>query len=68
MEKEWCFLLGLYLLCANLTAFFLMEMDKRRARLGKRRIFERTLFLPLVLGGALGGTLGLHLFCHKTQH
>ena len=59
MEKEWCFLPGPYLLCANLAAFFLMGMDKRRARRGKRRIFERTFFLPAVLCGALGGTLGM---------
>ena len=57
MEKEWYCLLGLYLLAANLAAFFLMGMDKRRARRGKHRVPERTLFLPVVLGGALGGTL-----------
>ena len=68
MGKEWYCLLGLYLLAANLASFFLMGMDKRRARLGKRRISERTLFLPAVLGGALGGTLGMHIFHHKTRH
>ena len=68
MEKEWYCLLVLYLLAANLAAFFLMGMDKRRARRGKRRVPERTLFLPAVLGGALGGTLGMHLFHHKTRH
>ena len=68
MEKEWYCLLGLYLLAANLVAFFLMGMDKRRARRGKRRVPERTLFLPVVLGGALGGTLGMHIFHHKTRH
>ena len=68
MIKEWYCLLGLCLLCANLTAFFLMGTDKRRARRGKRRVPERTLFLPAVLGGALGGTLGMHLFHHKTRH
>ena len=68
MQKEWYCLLGLYLLAANLAAFFLMGADKHRARQGKWRIPEKTLFLPAVLGGALGGTLGMHCFHHKTRH
>ena len=68
MAKEWLYILGLYLLAVNLAAFFLMGIDKRRARRDKRRIPEKTLFLPAVLGGALGGTLGMHLFHHKTRH
>ena len=68
MKKEWICLLGLYLLAANLAAFFLMGMDKRRARRNKRRVPERTLFLSTVLGGALGGTLGMCIFRHKTRH
>ena len=68
MKQEWLCLLGLYLLAANSAAFFLMGTDKRRARQGRRRVPERTLFLPAVLGGALGGTLGMHFFHHKTRH
>ena len=68
MAKEWLYILGLSLLAANLAAFCLMGIDKRRARRGKRRVPERTLFLSTVLGGALGGTLGMHLFHHKTRH
>ena len=68
MRKEWYCLLGLYLLCANSAAFLLMRADKRRARRGQRRVPERTLFFPAVLGGALGGTLGMRLFHHKTRH
>lgn len=60
--------LGLYLLAVNLAAFALMGMDKRRARRGAWRIPERTLFLPALLGGALGGVLGMRTFNHKTRH
>lgn len=60
--------LVLYLLAVNLAAFVLMGLDKRRARRGEWRISEKTLFLPAVLGGALGGTLGMRAFHHKTRH
>lgn len=61
-------LLGLYLLLASLTAFCLMGIDKRRARRGKWRVSEKALFLPALLGGALGGVLGMRVFHHKTRH
>lgn len=61
-------LLEVYLLLINLTAFALMGSDKRRARRRQRRIPERTLFLPVLAGGALGGTAGMLLFRHKTRH
>ena len=32
------------------------------------RIPEKTLFLPAILGGALGGVAGMRLFHHKTRH
>ncbi len=68
MRKELWQLLTAYILAVNLAAFILMGADKRRARNGARRLSERTLFLPAVLGGALGGTFGMHIFHHKTRH
>ncbi len=68
MKKELCQLLGLYLVAVNLAAFVLMGVDKRRAKRGAWRISERALFLPALLGGALGGTLGMRVFRHKTKH
>lgn len=57
-----------YLAAVNLAAFALMGLDKRRARRGDWRISEKALFLPAVLGGALGGLLGMRVFRHKTKH
>lgn len=68
MAKELWQMLGLYLLASNSAAFVLMGMDKRRARRGAWRISEKTLFLPAILGGALGGVLGMWAFRHKTRH
>jgi len=68
VAKELWQLLGLYLLAVNLAAFLMMGLDKRRARRERWRIPEKTLFLPVVLGGALGGMLGMRTFRHKTKH
>ena len=68
MVKELWQLLGLYLLAVNAAAFCLMGADKRRARRGTWRISEKALFLPAVLGGALGVLLGMRVFHHKTRH
>ncbi len=61
-------LLGAYLLLINLDGFILMSSDKSRARRGKRRIPEATLFLVAVLGGSAGILAGMYSFRHKTQH
>jgi len=68
MKTELCRLAWLYLLGMNLVAFAVMGVDKRRAKRGTWRISEKTLFLPAVLGGALGGMLGMKVFRHKTRH
>lgn len=57
-----------WLTALNLIAFALMGLDKWKARRGAWRIPEKTLFLAALLGGALGGTVGMHLFHHKTRH
>ncbi|MBE5804206.1 MAG: DUF1294 domain-containing protein [Clostridiales bacterium] len=52
----------------NVIAFALMGLDKKRAKAGQWRIKEATLFLAAGLFGALGGTLGMFTFRHKTKH
>ena len=56
------------LILMSLASFSAMGIDKRRARLEKWRISEKVLFLLALLGGAVGGTLGMLVFRHKTQH
>lgn len=55
------------LVLANLVAFILFAMDKRRARMGLRRFSERTLLLWALIGGTPGAFLGRHVFRHKTR-
>lgn len=57
-----------YLLFINLTAFALMGTDKRRARMHRWRIPEKTLFLAALLGGSPGAIAGMYTFRHKTRH
>ena len=57
----------LYLLFINLIAFLAMYIDKRRAKKGKWRIKESTLFGLVLLGGGIGGIAGMYTFRHKTQ-
>jgi uncharacterized membrane protein YsdA (DUF1294 family) len=56
------------LLLLNLISFFLMRHDKQCAKKNQRRVPERTLFVSAALFGALGGTLGMFVFRHKTKH
>ena len=61
-------LLGAYLLVINLEGFALMGIDKSRARRGRRRFAEATLFIVAALGGSLGVLCGMYAFRHKTLH
>ena len=56
------------LLVLNLISFFLMRHDKQCAAKNRRRVPEKVLFLSAILFGALGGTLGMFAFRHKTKH
>ena len=56
------------LIVMNLLAFALMGIDKMKAKSGAWRIPEKTLFLVTALFGALGGTMGMKVFRHKTRH
>ena len=57
----------LYLLIINIIGFFMMWSDKRKAKKGKWRIPEQTLFVVTALGGGIGTIAGMYTFRHKTK-
>ena len=57
----------IYLLAINLFGFFIMWLDKRKAKKGSWRIPEKTLFIVTALGGGIGTIAGMYTFRHKTQ-
>ena len=57
-----------YLIVINLIGFIEMGVDKKRAERKAWRIPEASLFTVALLGGALGCTLGMQHFRHKTKH
>ena len=68
MKEYLLYALCVFLLLVNLWAFALMGIDKRRAKKDLWRVKEKTLFLPVLLGGGVGGILGMRTFHHKTKH
>lgn len=58
----------IYYFVINLIGLIMMGADKRKAIKGAYRIPEATLFCVALLGGALGTTLGMRIFRHKTKH
>ncbi len=52
----------------SLIAFVLYGADKWKAKRGSWRIRESVLLSLSFFGGAVGGSLGMLLFRHKTKH
>ena len=57
----------IYILVINLVGFFMMWLDKQKAKKGSWRIPEKTLFFITALGGGIGTTVGMYAFRHKTK-
>lgn len=57
----------IYLIIINLIAFIAMYLDKRKARYGKWRIPEQSLFILALIGGSIGAIAGMYTFRHKTK-
>lgn len=58
----------IYCFIINMIGFTVMGVDKKRAIRSAWRISEASLFLTALAGGALGCTIGMHYFRHKTKH
>lgn len=61
-------ILLIYIAVINLIGFFIMGIDKQKARKHAFRIPEATLFTVAIIGGSVGTTLGMFIFRHKTKH
>ena len=66
MEKITLYIM-IYLIIINLIAFIAMYLDKRKARYGKWRIPEQSLFILALIGGSIGAIIGMYTFRHKTK-
>lgn len=52
----------------NMAGLWIMWADKQKAVHHQYRISEKTLWLTAFFGGAVGTTIGMQLFRHKTKH
>ena len=56
-----------YLLVINILGFLAMGFDKWKAKKGRWRIPEDSLFMFTILGGGTGTIAGIYIFRHKTK-
>lgn len=57
----------IYIVIINIIAFLAMYIDKRKAKYGKWRIPEQSLFILALIGGSIGAIIGMYTFRHKTK-
>lgn len=57
-----------YAVFINVLTFVVFAVDKEKAKKGRFRISERTLFSLTAAGGSLGALAGMYLMRHKTKH
>ncbi len=61
-------LLIVYFVLINFFAFIITVIDKNRAKKGKWRIRESTLFITAALGGSVTMLITMKKIRHKTKH
>lgn len=60
-------IVAIYFIAINLFGFFIMGYDKYKAKKNGWRVSEKTLFSIAFIGGALGISLGMRNFHHKSK-
>ena len=58
----------IYLVMINVLSFFIMGLDKVKAKKQRYRISENTLLFIALIGGSLGSYLAMYCFHHTTKH
>lgn len=61
-------ILAVWLILINFVSVIVCIYDKHRAKCGKWRVRERTLWALTLLGGGVGMYLTMRLIRHKTLH
>ena len=67
-EREMIQYISYYFILINMIGLFVMRADKQRAIRHQFRISERTIWMIAIFGGAIGTTMGMNLYRHKTKH
>ncbi|PAE24158.1 MULTISPECIES: DUF1294 domain-containing protein [Bacillaceae] len=60
--------IALIYLMMNVIGFYLMKLDKEKAKRSEFRISEKNLWITAFLSGAAGMAFGMKTFRHKTKH
>jgi len=68
MESKILYAIAIFLICINLTGFFMAGLDKKWAICGQWRLAEKWFFRLTTLGGGFGIFLGCLLFHHKIRN
>ena len=67
MIKNLILIILIYFIVINITSAIVTVLDKFKAKHGKWRIPEKTLFILSAIGGAVGMYITMHLIHHKTK-
>lgn len=68
MESKILYAIAIFLICINLTGFFMAGLDKKWAIKGQWRLAEKWFFRLTTIGGGFGIFLGCLLFHHKIRN
>ena len=68
MESKILYAIAIFLICINLTGFFMAGLDKKWAIKCQWRLAEKLFFRLTTIGGGFGIFLGCLLFHHKIRN